>query len=616
MASLETASPNRYGPDAHATDYPPVFLKGKLPEPFSTFRWREDLYIIGQSHVPSLVGPGITVLHVDGAAVFDGTFCTVPTDFTIRCEDQSQLIDRLSTKMRGAAALYVADEHATELLILPDQLSAALLFTYSDSRIQAASTSLRALVRTLRAVGASLTKSQDFFVELLASDAGGYTPSSYEEIETAPQHSYVVFGPSDMSYRSYASASATPLVETGLDYEEHLHLAAEEITENAAAAATMPGTLTAHLTAGADSRLVGAALTAAGVADKFVFFCGANAVTREQDIAQLIAGHMGWMMTHHPGTATATTVPGTVQGRQATLEAAEGVKTTGPTEGQLRSRGLVLTGYNGEALKSFYSGRVETLTPGAFDAETFLRAVWPKNLIDPEAGLVRPEAVERIRSSVQASIDDARDRGVPVETIGDYLYLKSRNRYFAWHSAMEGSRYRAQFTPLYSPAMVRLAMSMPLAYRTSGRITFDLFRLLAPRTLEVPFDAPKFRGDVGKKFDAISKPDPSSIPVAEYDARTKPKAAGTYRRGKVVTPTRAHVERARGLTGVTAADVANEEMYRTQVRRLVLGRDSPVTGVLRDSQVRRLTGSAANTRYKVRTLGRLASYLPWYTDLE
>lgn len=132
----------------------------------------------------------------------------------------------------------------------------------------------------------------------------------------------------------------------------------------------------------------------------------------------------------------------------------------------------------------------------------------------------------------------------------------------------------------------------------------------------MPFDAPKFRGDVGKKFDAISKPDPSSIPVAEYDARTKPKAAGTYRRGKVVTPTRAHVERARGLTGVTAADVANEEMYRTQVRRLVLGRDSPVTGVLRDSQVRRLTGSAANTRYKVRTLGRLASYLPWYTDLE
>ena len=119
---------------------------------------------------------------------------------------------------------------------------------------------------------------------------------------------------------------------------------------------------------------------------------------------------------------------------------------------------------------------------------------------------------------------------------------------------------------------------------------------------------------MGKQFDEISKPDPSSIPAAEYDARTKPSAAGTYRRGKVVAPTREHVARARTLTGVTAADVANEEIYRNQVRRLVLGRDSPVASTLREDQIRRLTGSAANTRYKVRTLGRLASYLPWYTD--
>ena len=484
MAPLEATTFNRYGPNAHATDYPPVFLRGQLPEAFGSFRWRDDLYIVGQSHVPSFVGPGMTVLHVDGAGVFDGRFCTVPADFTLRCEDQANLVERLSKELRGAAALYVADERAGELLILPDQLSAALLFTYSGPHLQAASTSMRALVRTLRATGVSLTRSCDFFVELLASEAGGYTQSSYDEIQAAPLHSHLAFGAKGMSYRSYSGVA--PLSQPGISYKEQLHRAAEEITENASVAATMSGTLTTHLTAGADSRLVGAALTAAGVADKFVFFCGANAVTREQDIAQLIAGHMGWTMTQHPGTATATMVPGTVQSRQATLEATEGIKTTGPTEGQLRSRGLVLTGYNGEALKSFYSGRVEALTPGAFDAATFLRAVWPKNLIDPEAGLVQPEAVERIRSTVQAKIDDARDSGVPVETIGDHLYLKARNRYFAWHSAMEGSRYRPQFTPLYSPAMVRLAMSMPLEYRTSGRITFDLFRLLAPRTLEVP----------------------------------------------------------------------------------------------------------------------------------
>lgn len=612
MAPLEATSGNRYGPNANATDYPPVFLRGELPETFGTFRWRDNLYIVGQSHLPSLVGPGMTVLHVDGAGVFEGTFCAAPTDFAMQCEAQSQLVERVSKEMRGAIALYVADEGSAELLILPDQLSAALLFTYEGPHVQAASTSLRALVRTLRALGVSLTKSSDFFVELLASESGGYTPSSYEEIKAAPLHSYLALGHSGMSYRRYSSVE--PLVQPGLDYEEQLHRATEEIIANASAAATTSGTLTSHLTAGADSRLVGAALTAAGVADKFVFFCGANSVTREQDIAKLIAGHMGWTMTQHPGTATAIAVPGTVQNRQAVLEASEGIKTTGPTEGQLRTSGLVLTGYNGEALKSFYSARVDALTPGVFDAETFLNAVWPKNLIDPESGLVLPPAVGRVRDSIQDSIENARDIGVPVETIGDYLYLQARNRYFAWHTAMEGSRYRPQFTPLYSPAMVRLALSMPLAFRADGRITFDLFRLLAPRTLEVPFDTPKFRGDVGREYEEISRPDVSSIPAAAFDTRKKPTSSGTYQRGNVITPQAEHVSRARALTGVTAADVANEEIYRSQVRRLILGRDSPVAGTLREEQIRRLTGSEANTRYKVRTLGRLASYLPWFVE--
>lgn len=243
------------------------------------------------------MGPGLTVLHLDGAAVFEGTFCTFPTEFTFRCENQPQLIDRIGDQLRGAAALYAADERSEELLILPDQLSAALVFTYSGHGLQAASSSLRSLARALRAAGVSLTKSRDFFLELLASEAGGFTQSPYDEIETVPLHSYVALTSNGMSTRPYPNV--TPLVVPEVDYEEQLHLAAEEITANASAAATMSGTLTSHLTAGADSRLVGATLTAAGVADKFVFFCGANAVTREQDIAQKVAGHMGWTMTQH-----------------------------------------------------------------------------------------------------------------------------------------------------------------------------------------------------------------------------------------------------------------------------------------------------------------------------
>lgn len=610
MSSFSASTPNRYGPNAHATDYPPVFLKGDLPEHFSSLRWRDDLYIVGQSHLPKPVGPGLAALHLDGAGVFDGSFCTSPTDFSVHTADRADLIRRIGTEMRGAMALYVTDEQRRELLILPDQLSAAIVFVYRGPGLIGASTSLRALASVLRAAGAQLTKSAGYFVELLASEAGGHTPSSYDEIGAVPMDSYLSLSARGVEYTRYPTFE--PLFQSGINYEEQLRKAADEIVENAAISGTSSGPLTSHLTAGADSRLVGAALHAAGVDSKFVFFCSENSVTREQDIAKKVAGHMGWTMTRHSGTASASRVVGTAASRLASLEASEGLKFIGPTEGQLRSPGLVLTGYNGEALKSFYSGRVNAVTPGEFTAETYQNTIWAKNLIDPEKGLLEPDAVGQVRNSITADIDQARDAGFPTEAIGDFLYLKARNRYFAWHSAMEGSRYRAQFTPLYSPAMVRLAMSVPLSYRAQGKLTFDLFQLLAPKALEVLFDSQKFYGETAERFGSIDKIEKPAEP--EYDGRKNPVAPTSYSRGPRVSVSAEHVERARKLTGVTAADVANEENHRKLVRRLAQGPSSSISNVFRESALRRLTGSAASTRYRVRVLGRLAAYLPWYSD--
>lgn len=605
---------NRFGPDAHATDYPPVFVTGRAPESFDSALWRNDLYIVNQSHFPASLGPGLTALHLDGAGVFEGAFRSSPADLTGIELDRTALISRFGAKARGAMALYVADARDHELLVLPDPMSAAIIFTYRSPALSACSSSLRALARVLRAMGVALTKSAHFFVELLASEAGGYTASSYEEIDVAPMHSYVQLSAREMQFVPYPAHE--PLYQPDVDYQELLSLAVEEIVENAALSATVPGTLTSHLTAGADSRLVGAALHAAGVDDKFVFFCGENAVTREQDVARRIAGHMGWTMTKHPGVNAAYSIPGEMSKRQATLEASEGIKSTGPTEGGLRARGIVLTGYNGEAIRSFYSGRVEKLTPGQFDADTYLKAIWPQHLWDSESGLVEPHALDRIRDSVEADIEHARASGIPTQTIGDYLYFKARNRYFAWHSAMESGRYRAQFTPLYSPAMVRLAMSVPLSDRIDGRITYDLYQRLAPKALEIPFDSQKFWGGVQEEWKALPRQGSNYQPSAVYDNRKAPVPSAKYPVGHIPAVTREHVERARKLTGVTAADIAGDERYRRIVRTHALVRDTPIKDVLREDSIRTLTNREANTRSKVRTLARLTAYLPWYTDAQ
>lgn len=608
---IETEPENRYGPNVHATDYPPVFVVGKPPAHFDSLRWSGNLYIIGQTHLPVSLGHGTAALHLDGAGVFTGRFCTTPASFAGIGLERDALVRQFGENARGAMALYVADSRRNELLLLPDQMSAAVVFVYRGPAFSACSTSLRALARTLRGMGVSLTKSSEFFIEVLATEAGGHAPSSYEEIDAAPLHSYAIVSERGISFTKYPNF--IELYQPGLDYKEQLAIAAEEIVENAALTATQSGTLTSHLTAGADSRLVGAALHAAGVDDKFVFYCAESAVTREQDIARRIAGHMGWTMTRHPGAAAAYRIPGVVNQRHAILEASEGMKAVGPTEGNLRAPGLVLTGYNGEAVRSFYSTRVESLTPGRYDADAHLRATWPKRIWDSEIGLVNQGAIDRTRQRIESDLETARDLGIPGETLGDYLYFKARNRYFAWHTAMEASRYLPQFTPLYSPTMVRLAMSMPMRDRRTGRIAFDLYRLLAPKALEIPFDSPKFEDEVHEESQALPLRDLNYQPAPNYDGR-KAAAPEQFATPEIPAPTREHTARARQITGVSAADLAAEESYRATTRQLVLQKKTAMSGSLRNDQVRVLTNKSANTRAKVRMLSRLVAYLPWYTD--
>lgn len=284
-------------------------------------------------------------------------------------------------------ALYAADSRTGELLLLPDQMSAAVVFVYrSPPSLAACSTSLRALARTLREVGVPpLTKSTDFFMELLASEAGGHTPSPYEEIESAPLHSYLTISARGIEMHRYPTFA--DLYQPDIDYREQLDLAAEEIVENAALAAAQPY---AHQPSDRRGRQPTRRCGADGRRCRFLL----RLLLRRERChpraghTRRIAGHMGgWTMTKHPGTSSAFRIAGDMQKRLATLEASEGVKSVGQHEGgSLRAEGVVLTGYNGEAIRSFYSHRVEQVSPGEFSADAYMRAVWPEALWSPDSG--------------------------------------------------------------------------------------------------------------------------------------------------------------------------------------------------------------------------------------
>ncbi len=241
---------NRFGPNAWATDYPPVLLVGDLPEHLDVLRWRENVYLVGQSHSPpARLGHGLSALHLDGAGVFGGRFCTSPSDLPDDEMTREDLIRRFGGEARGAMALYAADSRTGELLLLPDQMSAAVVFVYRSPPPwpHARRVFARSPGRSEKSA-CPLTKSTDFFMELLASEAGGHTPSPYEEIESAPLHSYLTISARGIEMHRYPTFA--DLYQPDIDYREQLDLAAEEIVENAALAAAQPGTRTSHLTAG------------------------------------------------------------------------------------------------------------------------------------------------------------------------------------------------------------------------------------------------------------------------------------------------------------------------------------------------------------------------------
>lgn len=307
-----------------------------------------------------------------------------------------------------------------------------------------------------------------------------------------------------------------------VEYEDGLEEATCDILSNASALAEINGPLTAELTAGADSRLVAAALTRAGVADRFAFYCRGDEVNREQTIAQAVAAHLGLTMTRHPGTRVCVSPSSAAEVSQWVINHSHGIKQVGRHAGYSRSPGLVLNGSNGELLRSFYSGRLAADFPPS--ATGFLSAVWSPILRDPESGILRAEIVDGIVERARERLAHSRALGIRSDAAADYLYIAGRNRYFISHTTMETSRFTKQFGPLYTLAGTRLALESPLDIRGSGLIMFDMFNRLNRRALQVPFDTSKFGPYVGAKRDLVETISINDIPAPHFDDRRPPRA--------------------------------------------------------------------------------------------
>ncbi len=246
------------------------------------------------------------------------------------------------------------------------------------------------------------------------------------------------------------------------------------------------------LTGGKDSRLVAAALTAAGVP----FLARTHGFAGHPDVivAGLIASRLG--LDH---TVTEPAAPGApdeadVLGRlRAAVLVSDGMlsafENVGWPDPQV-TRGLTEAGgHGGELLRGGYAQAAwrGPAPLGAVAAAEMFRRMTTRRL-----GLLRPGAARAYLASL-APAAAALARGPLAALDGFYL----ANRAGRWSAAArQAYLLRSPLAqPLFTDPVVRAARAVPLRRRMSDRLHRDVLGVLCPRLLDIPLAGTPWRGE-------------------------------------------------------------------------------------------------------------------------
>jgi Asparagine synthase len=271
------------------------------------------------------------------------------------------------------------------------------------------------------------------------------------------------------------------------------------------------------LTGGKDSRLVAAALAAAGV--PFRARTHGFADHPDVEIAGAIAARLGIEHIVATPAAPGSTADPLHRLRSAVLvgdgmiSAFENVGYPDPTRSEVVSVG----GHGGEILRGGYAevvaARQSAPAPGARRPPLPMWASPALRQFAASAELLRRMTARRLRllrpgtaAAYAASLapQTARLRRGPLTALDDF-YLA--NRAGRWSAAARQAYLLRQdlVQPLFADAVVAAARSVPLASRVSGELTSSAIAELRPDLLEVPFAG---KGPATKTFDWRRDPGP------------------------------------------------------------------------------------------------------------
>lgn len=549
---------------------------------------------------------------IDGVPILGDRVVTPTEALTILARESTleTAADSWGSHAKNPSALYLAED-AIGVGVLPDPLGGALVFVWRAGRGTYVSSSVPAIVEAAALFGEHPRKSLEYQLERSLIGNGGLIPASYEEMEALPVSTWLLIDEDGLHERRYDSFQSDLQIDGS--YSDLIAQARTDIIESMTAIASMPvEQRISHLTGGFDSRLILAAVQAAGLADRFSFFTSGPTGTPDRDISDLLSKHFGLTRTNDAGLS-AYPPSGYREQVLEPMTNSGGITSTGPTGKEDRIEVAAVGGGYGEVLRSFNSRLLDKIEPdpetGNWEPKSLGTALWGPYALKP-GGLANDEATSRLLRRAADHFNDLQALDSPLDQLGDLHYLAVRNRYHIGHSSMLWSRHGYRFDPLYSRAGAKLSRMLPIGPRAQNVVGFDLMTSFSDELAALPFDKPRFAGDfslyrrIPKQREYREGGFPTLPRSARYPAPALPPTSDADRRRFVAEANK---------FGVNYWQMAQLQPAQQGLRQALANIDErELAGTLNLDYVRRLASSQPRNRAEIRHLHSVYAMLLWY----
>lgn len=468
----------------------PVYLKLKHSPVGDT--WSRSRWIVVGGRQVAADSLSLEVQSFQGGARFGSKFVTDANGLqTLINEDVRSGIESFLMDSAGSFTAAVLDGNTEIVYLINDPLGGGMILKYESENAVAFGFDAHSLRDVLSLYSEQTTRSVLFELSEIAVGTNYLgADSPIEEFQLIDAGKFVTLRP-DGSYNLVSLPVDSKLYGSGRGaYTDLLTEGVQGVRRNAQAVVeASKGQIFADVTGGFDSRLVVAGLNSAQALSEVSFYSlkSSEEWGIASGIAKLCGRPISWI---YPISSALDEQSNFLTSCLNGARDSAGTIRHSARDYASRNGVTSLSGGYGETFREFYVIPEETLL-GEVTGRSFTESVfslYPLFNLEVDGDRVfTDDMIDHISSRIDSIFERARDVGVAEDQLGNYLYLKGRNRFWIGQLAYWSSRTQLRFDILYDIALISAANSLDRYRRRANFVGLDAMRVMAPYLLNYPF---------------------------------------------------------------------------------------------------------------------------------